>query len=323
MGSGMESTIELGRTGLRVSRVGLGTWQWGDRIFWQYGTTHNDADLREAFQVSLEGGINFFDTAEIYGRGRSETLLGEYIRQIGPSSGPLVIASKYMPYPWRLTRSALGSALRGSLRRLGMSRVDLYQIHWPMPPMPVSFWADSLAEVILAGLASAAGVSNYSREQMARAHEVMAARGVALTSNQVEFSLLNRRVENSGLLALCRKLDITLIAYSPLAKGLLTGKYTPDTPPSGLRGRLTSKSRLSAIQPLLTLMREIGAAHEGKTPAQVALNWAIAKGTLPIPGAKNARQARENAAAATWRLTEGEVAALDLASSRLSTGGSA
>ena len=314
----MDNLIDLGKTGIRISPLGLGTWQWGDRMFWDYGSSHNDTDLREAFQISLDAGINFFDTAEIYGKGRSERLLGEYVTQI-TASAPRVIASKYMPYPWRLRKGALGSALRASLERLRMDRVDLYQIHWPMPPMPVSYWADALAETVASGLTRSAGVSNYSRVQMTRAHEVLARRGVPLASNQVEFSLLNRRVETNGLLALCRQLGITLIAYSPLAKGLLAGKYTPRNPPPGLRGRITSKSRLAAIQPLLGLMREIGEAHDGKTPAQVALNWTICKGTVPIPGAKNARQARDNAGAEAWRLSEADVAALDVASSRLSS----
>jgi aryl-alcohol dehydrogenase-like predicted oxidoreductase len=110
---------------------------------------------------------------------------------------------------------------------------------------------------------------------------------------------------------------VTLIAYSPLAKGLLTGKYTPENPPAGTRGRLFRPDYLARIQPLIGLLREIGAGHEGKNPNQVALNWTISKGTLPIPGAKNARQAQENAGALGWRLTADEVAALDTASDRV------
>jgi aryl-alcohol dehydrogenase-like predicted oxidoreductase len=134
----------------------------------------------------------------------------------------------------------------------------------------------------------------------------------------VEFHLLDRRVEHEGLLKLCRELGVTLIAYSPLAKGLLTGKYTPQTRPPGLRSYLYRRARLGKIQPLIQLLREIGQAHGGKSPAQVALNWVIGKGAVPIPGAKNAKQAQENAAALGWRLAETEIAALDAESQKLS-----
>lgn len=308
--------VELGKTGISISPLGLGTWQWGDRIFWGYGATHTDIDLRAAFQAAVEGGIDFFDTAEIYGRGRSETLLGEYIKSLN-SSTTTVVASKFMPFPWRWTKGTMESALRSSLRRLNMGRVDLYQIHWPLPPFPVSHWADALAGAVLSGVARAAGVSNFRRDQMMRSHEVLARRGVVLASNQVEYNLLNRRIEMNGVLAGCRELGISVIAYSPLAKGLLTGKYTPAHRPPGLRGHVASRQRLAAIQPLIGLMREIGAGHGSKTPAQVALNWTICKGTVPIPGAKNARQAGENAAAASWRLSEAELTALDDASQRI------
>jgi aryl-alcohol dehydrogenase-like predicted oxidoreductase len=133
----------------------------------------------------------------------------------------------------------------------------------------------------------------------------------------VEYHLLNRKVERNGVLARCRELGVTLIAYSPLGRGLLTGKYTPEARPKGLRGLLTGRARLAAIQPLLTLMREIGQGHGGKTTSQVALNWLMVKGVVPIPGAKSGRQARDNAGALGWRLSEAETAALDEASMKL------
>jgi aryl-alcohol dehydrogenase-like predicted oxidoreductase len=135
-----------------------------------------------------------------------------------------------------------------------------------------------------------------------------------LVSNQVQYNLLHREPERDGLLDLCRDLDITLIAYSPLAMGVLTGKYTPENPPSGIRGRRYKRQFLTQIQPLIALLVEIGQAHGGKIPAQVALNWLMCKGAVPIPGAKNARQAEENVGALGWRLADEEVAALDAAS---------
>jgi aryl-alcohol dehydrogenase-like predicted oxidoreductase len=306
--------ISLGKTTLQISPLGIGTWQWGDRRTWDYGKGgYTDEDLRAGFEDSLEAGINFYDTAEVYGRGRSETLLGQYVQACGRT---LVIATKFMPYPWRLRKAELKEALARSLQRLGMKKVDLYQMHWPFPPRPVGSWADALADVVEAGLVSAVGVSNYSRDQMRRAYDVLARRGIPLASNQVRYNLFDRKVEKNGLLHACRELGVTLIAYSPLAQGILTGKYTPQNPIRGTRG-FTYRRYLGPIQPLVGLMREIGQAHGGKSPAQVALNWVICKRAVPIPGAKNVRQSHENIGALGWLLTESELSALDAASDRV------
>ena len=308
------SLITLGKTDIQISRIGLGTWQWGDRLFWSYGKSHTESDVQAAFQASLEAGIRFFDTAEVYGNGRSEQLLGEFIHNV---EQPLVIATKYMPFPWRLWKGRLRSALRASLNRLGLERVDLYQIHMPLPPLPVEVWADALADAVEAGLVRAVGVSNFNAAQMLKAHAALLKRGLPLASNQVEYHLLNRQVERNGLLKLCHELGVTMIAYSPLAKGMLTGKYTPEMPPAGMRGRIYSRVRLAAIQPLIKLLGECGMVHGGKSSAQVALNWLICKGVVPIPGAKNSRQAQENAAALGWQLSEAEITVLDEASRTL------
>ena len=306
--------VPLGATGIQISPMGIGTWAWGDTWFWQYGKGgYTDADLNVAYQASLAHGITFFDTAEMYGRGRSERLLGQFARKAGWS---VVITTKFFPLPWRVSKGQLAGALRHSLDRLGLESVDLYQMHWPFPPVPIDTWMDAMADAVEAGLIRAVGVSNYNAEQTRRAYDALARRGVPLASNQVDYSLLQRKPETNGLLALCKQLNVTLIAYSPLAQGLLTGKYTPQNPPPGLRGRRYG-GILAKIQPLTSLLREIGQAHGGKTPAQVALNWTISKGTVPIPGAKNARQAIDNAGALGWRLADAEVAALDAASSRV------
>jgi aryl-alcohol dehydrogenase-like predicted oxidoreductase len=302
------SLIPLGKTDIQISRLGLGTWQWGDRMFWGYGKSHTESDVQAAFQAGLESGICFFDTAEVYGTGRSELLLGECIQNLPQ---PLVIATKFMPFPWRLWKGRLIAALRASLNRLGLERVDLYQIHMPLPPVPIEVWAEALADAVDAGLIRAVGVSNFNAAQMLRAQAALTKRGVALTSNQVEYHLLNRQVEKNGLLKLCQELGVTMIAYSPLAKGMLTGKYTPERPPAGMRGRMFSRARLGAIQPLIKQLGECGMSHGGKSPAQVALNWLIGKNVVPIPGAKNSRQVLENVGALGWRLTEVEIASLD------------
>jgi aryl-alcohol dehydrogenase-like predicted oxidoreductase len=307
-------TIQLGKTDVRVTPLGIGTWQWGDSMMWGYGKGYAEGEIQAAFDASRATGITFFDTAEMYGFGKSERFLGIFIRAGGQ---PAIVATKFFPVPWRLGKGSLLRALRGSLNRLGMQQVDLYQIHFPLPPVPIDTWMDGLADAVQAGLTRAVGVSNYNVEQTRRAHAALAKRGVPLASNQVEYSLLKRDPERTGLLELCQELGVTLIAYSPLAKGLLTGKYTPENPPVGTRGRLFRPDYLARIQPMIGLLREIGAGHQGKNPNQVALNWLICKGALPIPGAKNARQAQENAGALGWRLTTDEVAALDAASDRV------
>ena len=296
---------------LNISPVGIGAWAWGDRLFWGYGRgQYTDSDLEAAFEAALIGGVNWFDTAEIYGSGRSETLLGQFIHSTDQT---VMIATKFFPYPYRIRRSALVKALRKSLSRLRLDQVDLYQIHRPSPPVPIRTWVHALADVAASGLAKTVGVSNYNRVQTQLAHRILAERGIKLASNQVEYSLIQRRNEHNGLLETCHKLGITVIAYSPLGMGMLTGKYTPESPPSGVRSLRYRRSFLDRIQPLVSLMREIGEVHGSRTPAQVALNWVISKGAVPIPGAKNARQAEENASSTEWQLSVDEVTELEQA----------
>jgi aryl-alcohol dehydrogenase-like predicted oxidoreductase len=193
----------------------------------------------------------------------------------------------------------------------------LYQIHWPVPGVSIETWMQAMADCVEAGLTRTVGVSNFSAEQTRRAHAALAKRGIPLASNQIPYSMLHRRPERNRLLETCQELNVTVIAYSPLEQGLLTGKYTPDNPPPGARRRRLKPGYLEGLMPLIGLMREIGSAHDDKTPAQVALNWAMCKGTVPIPGPKNRRQAEENAGALGWRLSESELDALDKASEEL------
>jgi aryl-alcohol dehydrogenase-like predicted oxidoreductase len=169
---------------------------------------------------------------------------------------------------------------------------------------------EAMAEAVKEGLTRTVGVSNYNQSQMLRAYSALARNNAPLAANQVPYSLLNRTIEKNGLLARCRELGVRLIAYSPIEKGLLTGKYFPENPPPGIRGQRYG-GLLPKIGQLLRLMTEIGQEHGGKSKTQVALNWCIRKGTMPIPGAKNAEQAEENAGALGWKLTEEEVEKLD------------
>jgi aryl-alcohol dehydrogenase-like predicted oxidoreductase len=170
---------------------------------------------------------------------------------------------------------------------------------------------DAMADVVEDGLVRSVGVSNYSKNQMLRAYDRLAKRNIPLVSNQVDYSLLVRKPETSGLLDLCNELNVTLIAYSPLAMGMLPGKYSTSNPPSGLRARSFRERRLRRIERLVGLMRELGENHGGRSPEQVALNWTMCKGTVPIPGAKTGMQAEHNAGALNWRLTNEAVDVLD------------
>jgi len=303
----MNDTISSETRFLHAVEFGLGAWQWGDRLIWQYGQKYGDDDCHAAFEVSLEAGIRFVDTAEVYGSGRSERLLGKFLKE---TDQPVLVATKYFPFPWRLQKSSLIRALRNSLERIGVESVDLYQVHQPYSLLPIENLMEAMAEAVKAGLTRTVGVSNYNQTQMLRAYSALARKDVPLAANQVSYSLLNRTIEKNGLLARSKELGVRVIAYSPIEKGLLTGKYTAENPPPGVRGQRYG-NLLSKIGPLLKLMTEIGQEHGGKSKTQVALNWCICKDVLPIPGAKNAKQAEENAGALGWKLTEEEVAKLD------------
>ena len=306
-----QDLVPLGKTDIMITTVGVGAWAWGDRMVWGYGgNSYSDADIREAFDGSLANGTNWFDTAEVYGMGRSERFLGEFLPT---TKKEVLVATKFFPFPWRMRKEALMRSLNKSLDRLQLNTVDLYQIHTPLGRWSKPEYVSALADAVNAGLTRAVGVSNFNTEKTKLANETLQAAGVPLASNQVEYSLFDRRIEKNGLLNYCLENDITVIAYSPLAKGMVTGKYGPDNPPPGPRKRMYPREKLQRAQPLINLLKEIGVTH-GKTPAQVALNWTICKGTVPIPGAKNAKQAAENLGAMGWRLTPEEVTALDEAS---------
>jgi len=306
----MNDTISAETRFLHSVEFGLGAWQWGDKLIWQYGQTHKDEDCRAAFEVSLEAGVRFVDTAEVYGSGRSERMLGQFIQE---TDQPILVATKFFPFPWRLRKKSLLWALKRSLERIGVEAVDLYQIHQPLPPISIETWMEAMVEAVAEGLTRTVGVSNYNQTQTLQAYSTLSRKNIPLAANQVTYSLLNRDIEYDGLLARCKELGVRVIAYSPIEKGLLTGKYSTENPPPGVRGRRYG-DLLPKIGPLLKLMTELGQEHGGKSKAQVALNWCICKGTMPIPGAKNAEQAQENAGALGWKLTEEEVAKLDEAS---------
>ena len=319
---------KLGASELVVPALGIGTMSWGERMM-GYGKTHTRDDVMGAYRACLDAGLTFFDTAEGYGMGENERLLGTCRNQ---DSRHAIIATKYAPFglfaplPTRLSPRALLKSLDASLQRLGVERIDLYQIHFPTSPNKVNALMDILAEAVQTGKVRTVGVGNYSASLMRQAHARLALHGIALASNQVHYNLLHRYPETNGVLDACRELNVALIAYSPLEQGILSGKYrttpqsksltlriisaiSPRDPFGEMKGGSYGRRDLGPekLEPLFVVLEEIANAHE-KTIAQVALNWLLTKDAciVPIPGAKNARQVREHAETLGWRLTEEE-----------------
>lgn len=304
--------ITLGPTGRTFRPLGLGTWQWGDK-YWGFDPADGPRAAREAFNASIAAGITFIDTAEAYGGGKSEEIVGRVIRESGAEA---FVATKFYPLT-RFRSASIPRALDASLERLGMDRVGLFQVHHPFTVLRTEAIMGRLADAVRSGKAEYVGVSNYRERQLRAAHRALARRGIPLVSNQVHYSLLHRAPETDGVLAACRELNITLVAYSPLAQGALTGKYGPG------RGNVSGTRRFRAVfrglkkaMPLIEALEEIGRVHD-RSAAQVALNWLAAQpGVLPIPGARDARQATENAAAIDFALSPEEMKRIDRLSHR-------
>ena len=305
----------LSGSDVTIPALGVGTWAWGDQKTWgmgTYDTSLNEDTIREAWEASIDAGVTLFDTAEVYGSGESERIIGRLLAADPERAKQVHIATKFMPQPWKLAvTSALLKSLRASLDRLGVSSVDLYQIHGPISLRGHAALAEALAAAHQEGLVKAVGVSNYSPSETRKIHAELGKRGVDLASNQIEFSLLRRAPETSGLLATCAELGVVPLAYSPIGQGRLTGKYSASNPPPGKRG--FSNHPMAVVDTIVAELRRIGEAEGGKTPSQVALNWIIAKGAVPIPGAKNRAQAVDNAGGIGWELSPADVAALDAA----------
>ncbi|MDF0553648.1 aldo/keto reductase [Kamptonema sp. UHCC 0994] len=304
--------ITLGQNGPAVTPLCIGTWAWGDKLFWNYGSNYGATEVEEAFKASLDAGVNFFDTAEVYGNGLSEELLGEFMKK---TSQPVQIATKYGPMPLRITAKSVTDALTASLKRLQVEQIALYQVHWPYSfLMNQETLMNALADEVKKGRIQTVGVSNYTAEQMRLAHKILARQGVPLATNQVRYSLLSRQVEKQKIVDTARELGVTILAYSPLAQGLLTGKYSAQEQPVGARkfDSRFSKTGLEKIALVMSTLRKLGKKYD-RTQGQVALNWLIAQGgVIPIPGAKTAKQALENAGALGWNLSEDEVNQLEL-----------
>jgi aryl-alcohol dehydrogenase-like predicted oxidoreductase len=275
-----------------------------------YGGAHGLEEEKRALEVSLEAGVNLFDTAAQYSMGAAERRLGELAR-----GRDVLIATKY-PSGFSFRVEDFPGELEATLARLRRDSIDLYQHHYPNARLSISKLMDLVADAVEQGKVKSVGVSNYSVAQMREAHMALAKRGIPLASNQVQYSLVYRKPEVDGVLDTCRELGATLIAYSPLGMGALTGKYSAKNRAGGFFRRILpnfSRKAMDALQPVIHLLRQIGERYS-KTASQVALRWLIENPVvLPIPGAKNSRQAAENSGALSFSLAPQEVEMLNQA----------
>ena len=290
--------VEVG--GARLSAIGLGTWQFGSSE-WGYGGEYARGVAGAIVHAAIELGVNLIDTAEIYGLGRSEKIVGE---AISARRASVFIATKL--FPIGLPFQVAGRARR-SARRLRVDHIDLYQLHWPSALFPPRSTMPRMKRLVDSGLVGHIGVSNHSLEGWQAADRAL---GGPVLSNQVQFSLVNRAPERE-LLPWAQKEGRVVMAYSPLAQGLLSGKYQQAPPRNFRRMRrgFSAESR-ERVQPLIDALGEIGSRHSA-TNAQIALAWLIRKpNVVAIPGASSVRQLEENVAAAGIDLSDEEDARL-------------
>jgi aryl-alcohol dehydrogenase-like predicted oxidoreductase len=301
--------------GVKLSSVGLGCWQFGSRE-WGYGQDYAEREAIAITQRALDLGINLIDTAEIYGFGRSERIVGQ---AIAGRRGEAFIATKLFPVlpiepivEQRATRSAA---------RLAVSEIDLYQVHWPNPVVPLAWTMRGMAKLLRDGLVRHVGVSNFSLSQWQQAEGSL---GAAVLSNQVQYSLAVRSPDRD-LVPWAQANDRLIIAYSPLAQGLLSGRYDGTNTPGGVRSgnALFLPENVERAGPLLAALREIASSH-GAKPAQVALAWLIRRpNVVVIPGASSVGQLEANAEAADLELSDDDAHRLTEASDRFSPKGGA
>jgi len=338
LASPSSSYVKLGASDLYVSEIGCGTLAFGDPRH-GYGTTVTEDDLRQTCRFLVNHGVNWFDSAEVYGYQNiqnncsSEALVGKFIREANeergkvrqlesqfgkPTQDEILFASKFFPVPWtniliggnvRFGKQAVLDALDASIRRSGLDHIDLYQLHFPFPYVGgFDALTTALAEAYEKGLIKAVGVSNYKEQDLRKIHRMLSRLGVPLASNQIKYSIVDRDAELEGLLEVCKELNVKPIAHSPLERGLLSNRAL-EMPDDQLNP--TERDLRNKYKPLLNLMKFIGAVNGNRTISQVALNYVICKGLIPIPGMKHEGHARECVGAMDWRLDSSSLDALD------------
>jgi aryl-alcohol dehydrogenase-like predicted oxidoreductase len=306
----------LGKTNILVTPIGLGMMEFsgGGGLMGSAFPLIAQEEKNATVQAGLDGGINWFDTAELYGKGVSEASLAAALKAAGKTDREVVVATKW----WPLFRTAgnIPHTIQDRIRFLDGYTIGLYMVHQPLGLSSPEAEMDAMADLVEAGKIRSVGVSNFNPGRMRRAFKELQKRGLPLAVNQVRYSLLDRSIESNGILETARELGVTIIAYTPLASGLLTGKYHHD--PELLRKKsIFWRARLQRgvekSRTLVAALEEIGARYHA-TAAQVALNWVIhfqGESVVTIPGVTRVRQAEESAGAMKFKLSAEELARLD------------
>ncbi|CAM2944676.1 aldo/keto reductase [Paenibacillus sediminis] len=309
----------LGSSSLQISPLGLGCWQFskGRGVVGRYWPVLSDEDITAIVKTSIEGGINWLDTAEVYGKGESERALDRALKTLeaeGVNTEQVYIATKW--WPALRSASSLVDTIDERIAALGGRTIDLYQIHQPFSLSAIHQEMKAMAQLIRAGKIRYAGVSNYSEEQMRKAHAALKDYGIELVSNQVKYSIYDRRIEQNGVLDAAKELGMTIIAFSPLEQGLLTGKFHADRSLiQGVRRFQPGFSRrgLEKSKPLIDALQRLAQKYE-RTASQIALNWLIhfhGDTVVAIPGASKVKHAVENVGAMHFKLLDNELRELD------------
>jgi len=308
----------LGKSDIRITPVGLGCWQFSQGHGWnKYWPVLTEAEIEGIVAASIDGGINWFDTAEAYGNGASEKQLSRVLQKAGHRPGEFIIATKWMPLFRRA--SHIAETIDERLNCLEPYPIDLYQIHHPTSLSSTAAQMKAMAGLVRDGKIKAVGVSNFGAKRMIEAHRYLAEAGLPLVSNQIHYSLLQRKIESNGVMDAARERGITIIAYSPLDQGVLTGRFHDDPALvkkiSGIRKwrGFYKEKFMEKSRPVIDALKEIGARHAA-TPAQAALNWLFSthgETVVVIPGATKTAQAASNAGSMSFALSTDEIDHLD------------
>lgn len=318
----VKSLRPLGHTDIMVTPIGLGCWQFSKQknMAGKFWPTLEDNIIDRIVSLSIEGGINWFDTAEIYGGGESEKALSKALRAAGKNPGEVIVATKWWPI-FRFA-SNIRKTINDRIKLLDPYPIDLYQVHQPWGFSGEKSEMAAMAELVERKLIKAVGVSNFNAAKMENSWETLQKSGIPLASNQVRYNLLDRSIESNGVMNLAKKLGISIIAYSPLAQGIVTGKFhdNPDLLKNiGFR-KYSSQFKpegLAKSLPVVTLVKELAVKYN-VTPSQVALNWLIQYNgdtVVAIPGATKEIHVKENCGAMSFRLSDEDMISLDIVSS--------
>ncbi len=310
----------LGQTGMQITPIGLGVMQFsgGSGIFGMVFPDLSQDEMNAIIKAALDGGINWFDTAEMYGRGNSERGLAAALKTLSKQDDEVIVGTKW--FPIFRTAKNIYRTIDDRLHYLDGYTIDLYMVHQPWGFSSTEAEMNAMADLVKDGKLRSVGVSNFNVDQMRRAHDALAKRGLPLAVNQMQYSLLYRKIETNGILDAAKELGVTIVAWSPLARGILSGRYHNDPDiynqlPFGRKMMMRNKIKDSG--PIIEALNVIAQKYDA-TAAQVALNWLVnfhGETVVAIPGASKVHQAEESAGVMKFKLSDIEMAQLDSLSS--------